>query len=78
MTIRKSYTNHFNLEKSSSQIDLANVDDANLLGLLLLQCGDVESNPGPPRRQPAAPAKTTPSTPEDKALKLEEKVSDTL
>jgi hypothetical protein len=28
--------------------------DLSFLSLLLLQCGDVESNPGPPRKAPAA------------------------
>ena len=30
---------------------------SSLLELLLLQCGDVESNPGPPRRKPVDPPK---------------------
>ena len=34
-----------------------------LLLLLLLQCGDIEANPGPPRRRPEAAAKG-PSTEE--------------
>ena len=35
-----------------------------LLLLLLLQCGDIEANPGPPRRRPDAAAAKGPSTEE--------------
>ncbi len=47
--------------------------------LLLLQCGDVEANPGPPRRQPAAnrgepPKKEQPPSEMDKMGYLEHKV----
>eukprot|EP00095_Tigriopus_kingsejongensis_P005625 maker-scaffold335_size202896-snap-gene-1.20 protein:Tk05625 transcript:maker-scaffold335_size202896-snap-gene-1.20-mRNA-1 annotation:"sporulation-specific protein 15-like" len=47
------------------------------LSILLLRCGDIESNPGPPRRQPsAAPGATKAPSQEDKLARLEEKVKE--
>ena len=45
--------------------------------LLLLRCGDVETNPGPPRRTPAAPAKKAPEpAKEEQAYMHTERVRD--
>ena len=47
--------------------------------LLLLKCGDVETNPGPPRRAPApAPKKAPEPTKEEQSNMLAERVRETI